>query len=50
MDVEKVKLIVNHLESLIRILKDELYDLEVEDNYSTTVPFDEDSVDEVYSE
>ena len=49
MNVEKLKLITNNLESLVRILKEELYGQE-EQNYSVSVPFSEDDVDEVYVE
>lgn len=49
MNIEKLKLITNNLESLVRLLKEELYEQE-EENYSVSVPFSEDDVDEVYVE
>lgn len=50
MNIEKLKLITNNLESLVRLLKEELYEQEEKENYSVSVPFSEDDVDEVYVE
>jgi hypothetical protein len=50
MDLEKVRLVVKNLESLVRILKEELeqeQDPPIVDEYDSITPFDED-YDEVY--
>lgn len=54
MDVEKVKLIVKNMESLLRCLHEEIYTEEKPTDYmedSTRItPYDELNYDEVYSE
>jgi hypothetical protein len=49
MDVEKVKLIINNMESLLRLLKEEVYINREEEPGSLVTPFIDDA-DEVYSE
>lgn len=49
MDVDKVKLIINNMESLLRILKEEVYINREEEPGSLVTPFVDDA-DEVYSE
>lgn len=54
MDVEKVKLIVKNMESLLRCLQEEIYTQEKPENYvessSRITPYDESDYDEVYLE
>ena len=48
MDVQKIKLIINNMESLLRCLKEEIYCEDLPDLESKISPFIDGDFDEVY--